>query len=194
MQETALAEVKTGPIAEFPAGALRLASRFTDGSHAELSSVVVEPGEDGRVVVMAATPVVAVRIDAEGRAEERVLIPGVVARQMSRRHADADLVSVRAVDDVLLSVRSFSSDTTVAVSTPRGQVSFSEFPTMARPDEAETEPTAISGTLLRVVLGSLLETRGLSLLQMPGALRITAVADNWSVRVLVAAMVSKGEQ
>lgn len=173
---------------------MRLASVFTDGSHAELSSVVVEPGKDGRVVLLAATPVCAVRVDAEGRADGRVLIPGAIAREVSRRHRDAELLSIRELDEMMLSIRSFSADCTVAISGPRGQVAFEAFPPMTAPDTAETRPTPMSGLLLRTALRALMEAEDLSLLQMPPGLRITANGDRWSATLLVAGMVSKGGQ
>lgn len=173
---------------------MRLAAVFTSSKHAELSSVVVDPGEDGRVVLMAATPVCAVRVDAEGRADGRVLIPGPVAREVSRRHRDAELLSIREVDELMLSIRSFSQNCTVAISGPRGQIAFEAFPPMTPPDEVETEPLGMAPELLQRVLSSLRECDSLSLLQMPGALRIAATADRWSATLLVAGMVSKGGQ
>lgn len=194
VQETALAEVKQGPIAEFPAGAMRLAALFTDSSHAELSNVVIEPGEDGRVTLMAATPICAVRIVAEGRADERVLVPGDLARKVTRRHHDAELVSIRDVDELLLSLRSYSADCTVAVSGPKGQVAFQTFPAMAAPDEAEAAPLAVCGVLMRMVLRAVGEADSLSLLQLPGALRVSASAERWSATLLLAGKVGEDGQ
>ncbi len=179
MHETALTEVKQGPIAELSAHILNIAACFTDYHRAELANVVVDPSGEGQVVVMAANLFSAIRIEAEGTATERVLLPGQLLHKMAKRHPEAELVSVRPVDEVLISVRSFSSDSTLAMTAPRGQACFLTFPEMAGPETMEAAPLTLSPKLLRKALTPLEGAERVTLLQLPGSFRISA---NWPTR------------
>ena len=188
VHETALAEVKQGPIAELSAETLNVAAAFVDRFKAELANVVIDPGADGRVVVMAANPYSAIRIEAEGSATERVLIPGHLLQRMAARHREAELVSVRQLDELHVSVRSYSEDSTLAVSTPRGQACFAQFPPLDEPEALEAQPLGISAALLRKALTPLEGAGRVTLLQLPGSVRISATWPRMSATVLVAGM------
>jgi hypothetical protein len=188
VQETALTEVKQGPIAELSAQVLNVAAHFTDKFKAELSNVVVDPAGEGRVIVMAAGPYSAVRIEAEGSATERVLLPGHLLQRMAARHREAELVSVRLVDEVLISVRSYSEDATLAVTAPKGQACFLQFPEMDAPETMEAVPLGVSPMLLRRALAALEGANRVTLLQMPGSVRIAATWPSMSATVIVAGM------
>ena len=188
MQETALTEVKQGPIAELSAETLNVAAAFVDRFKAELANVVIDPAGEGRVVVMAAGPYSAVRIEADGSATERVLVPGQLLQKMASRHREAELVSVRQVDEVLISVRSYSEDSTLAVTSPRGQACFLQFPEMAEPEAMEARPLGVSATLLRKALAPLEGADRVTLLQLPGSVRISATWPTMQAVVIVAGM------
>lgn len=190
VQETALTGIKQGPIAELSAQVLNVAAHFTDRFRAELANVVIDPAGEGRVVVMAAGPYSAVRIEAEGSAIERLLLPGQLLEKMAKRHREAELVSVRQVDEVLISVRSYSESSTLAVTAPKGQTCFLAFPEMDAPETVEAQPLGISATLLRKALAPLQDADRVTLLQMPGSVRISASWPTMQAVVIVAAMAS----
>jgi hypothetical protein len=188
VQETALVEVKTGPIAEVSAAILRCAASFTDASRGELANVVVEPAGDGQVVVMAAGPHSAVRIEGEGSAAERVLLPGLVVSKMAKRHPEATLFSVRQVDEVLVSLRSYSEDSTLAVSAPAGQSCFAQFPPLDEPEALEAKPLRMEPRLLIRALSALAGADTTQLSQLSYGVRITAAWPTWTATAIVAGM------
>lgn len=137
---------------------------------------------------MAANSHSAIKIEAEGSATERVLLPGLVLQKMAKRHHEAELISVRPIDEMLISIRSYSAGATVAVQAPRGQECFQSFPPLDEPDALETEPLGVDPKLMRRVLGAIGSAEKCTILQLSWALKIKARWDGWSAEVLCAGM------
>jgi hypothetical protein len=169
---------------------VNVAAAFCDKSKGQLANVVIDPAAEGRVIVMAANAHAAIKIDAQGSASERVLVPGQVLKQMAARHPEAELISVRSIDEMLISIRSYSAGATVAVQAPRGQECFQTFPPLDEPDALETEPLGIDTNLMRRVLVAIGSAEKCTILQLSWALKIKARWDGWSAEVLCAGMAS----
>ena len=186
MHETALTKVKEGPIAELSALVLNVAASFTDASKAELANVIVDPAGDGRVILRAANPYSAIQIEAEGSATERVLLPGLVLQKTSKRHPESELVSIREAGETLISIRSYSEYSTLAVIAPRGQSCFKRFPPLDQPEAMDAQPLGMSALLLRKALAPLTTANRMTLLQLPSSVRISATWPTMQATVLVA--------
>ena len=190
MQETALIPLTDGPIAELSPSIVNVAAAFCDNFKAPLANVVIDPAADGRVIVMAANAHSAIKIEAAGSATERVLVPGQVLKRMAIRHPEAELISVRSIDELMISIRSYSAGATVAVQAPRGQECFQTFPPLDEPEALETKPLGIDPKLIRRVLGAIGSAEKCTILQLSWALKIKARWDGWSAEVLCAGMAS----
>lgn len=120
MTASGLAAVKASPLAEIPAAALRIAAGFATGRVEGLDAVVVKPGTaEGEVLITAAQPCRAVELTVQGTCKRQLGLPVNALRGALRRDPDAEHVVVVDGGDVgLISVRTFSTACTVAVSMP----------------------------------------------------------------------------
>ena len=113
-----LATIANGPIAEIPAGPLRLAAALGCYTDPRLSGVRIKPGPGGAGVVLEAmTALRLLKLDCEeGEAQGEVILPTNTLKRLLSSHRDAEIVGVALIpDEVELSVRSYSSTMTCAV-------------------------------------------------------------------------------
>lgn len=193
MVETTLARQKASPIVEVPASAIRVASCFTDTSDQDLGCVVIRPGDDeDTVVILAASRTRMVEIQAEGRAERMVMVPGPAFREINRRHPDAEQIAIAPIDmGAMLSIRSFSKDTTLAIAMPEGDGTPMQVPDF-KAAPYETEPLTFNPhALVKVLQAVAKEGREVAVQPFSIGLIVRCKADRWHARAFVAGCVRK---
>lgn len=189
MTATALPEpVKTGPLAELPASAIWMACDYTSNRRAGLDVVRIEPHGEDQVQLSACTPHSAIQLWVSGQAQRQVLLPGRAMKALRSRHRDADLLAVRGMDEVMLSVRTFSESCTVAWSLPEAQVCFERFPEMPLAELLPEEALRFEPNLLRAACSGLvgIEDLELSIMQQRWGLLLKLQAPELEGQIILA--------
>lgn len=172
--------VESGPILEAPAWAIWLACDYTSNRHAGLDVLRLEPYGEDQVQISGCTPVSAIQLRLPGHASRVVLLPGKALKGLRQRHRDAELLAVKPVNDLMLSVRTFSESCTVAWSLPEGQTCFERFPEMPTTEVLEKTPVGFDPALLRTACG------GLTVLQ---DVKVAVLQQKWGLQLKL-----KGEE
>lgn len=182
MSASSLAAVKASPVAEIPAPALRIAAAFASLNTPDLDGVSIRPGvEDGEVLLLAASSTKAISITCLGSCERTLALPTGALRAVLRRDPTAEHVAVVEAPDAGLSVRTFSSSTTVSAVMAEVAVSFK----MPTPQPGPCEVGFVR-PLLNTVLKDLGPLETVEIEPFATGLQITGRADRFSVHCLVA--------
>ena len=182
-----LARITSTILAEVPGSALRTAAAFAAPTFPGLDSVLIRPGEvDEKVEILAAAPTKLIKIDAEGNCDRPVAVPAHLLLALARRHRDADQVIVtKETDGPLLSLRSFSSDTTVQVNGYEEsdcRITFPDF----KPGPHEIDPLRFNPHLVKQVLNALSDTDQVTMQPFSMGIIVSAVAERWTCRTFIA--------
>jgi hypothetical protein len=115
-----LAAGKASPLAEPPAGALRIAAGFAKARVEGLDAVVINPSTtEGEAIIAGAQPCSAVELTAQGTCRRQIDLPVLALRSALRHDPNAEhIVIVETGEAAQVSVRTFSPSCTVAVGMP----------------------------------------------------------------------------
>lgn len=117
MTSSVLAPIKAAPLCELPVSVLKIAAGFSAASLPGFDAVSIKPGLDGEVIVIAAQPIRVVELRCTGSCQRPLALPIRALRVALSRDKDAEHCVIAEADG-LLSLRTFSSSCTVAVSVP----------------------------------------------------------------------------
>jgi len=184
-----LERVTNGPLLEVAAAPMFFAADFISTRHGGLEAVKASPADDG-VLLEAIGPTAAVQLEISGSCEAPVLVPGRILQLMRSRHGDAELMAVKRIDDVHLSVRSFSDSCTVAMNCAEPLAPLPPFPSMASDDATEGRPLRIDPKLLQLISGRLAALRGVdvAVLQHSWGLQFRVSGDGLRGQVMLLGM------
>ena len=125
MTASGIASVRNIPICELPAEALRIAAAFAATSTPGFDGVSIRPGvEEGEVVMLAASGSKAISVTCIGSCQRALALPTSALLAVLRRDPDAEHVAVVEAASAGLSVRTFSTSTTVSCVMPEISVTF----------------------------------------------------------------------
>lgn len=170
------------PICEVPAQALRIAAAFAAPSTPGFDGVSIRPGvEEGEVLLLAASGTKAISITCLGTCQRALALPTGALRAVLRHDPGAEHVAVVEAPDAGLSVRTFSSSTTVSSVMPEVAVSF-EMPT---PKAGACEVSFVR-PMLSSILRDLAPLETVEIEPFATGLQVTGQGDRFSVHALIA--------
>ena len=143
-------------------------------------------GERDRVYICAANTSKVISIFADGTCERHVAVPGVLLKQLTRRHPDAEhLAIVESEVGINLSIRTFSQNCSLQISGPecfKASVVVPQF----EPGPFQNEPTYFNPHLVADVLRAIRHADHLEMIPFSLGLIIKGTSDNWQCKVFLA--------
>lgn len=183
MTSSVLAPIKAAPLCELPVSVLRIAAGFSAPTVPGFDAVLIKPGLDGEVIVLAAQPIRVVELRCTGSCQRPLALPIRALRVALSRDKDAEHCVIAEADG-LLSLRTFSSSCTVAVSVPEAPAVGLALPPVT-PGPCEV---SFSRDALFAMLRDLGPLQKLKLEPFTNGLQVTGTADQFSVFALLAGM------